>query len=158
VCIVSIIRPTANSHARFAHAIPRAVDRLSALRRLRPGAWRACRLAGFEGRCGPIWHAWFAGGWAGVDLFFGLSGFLIGGIPFSELSARARSASAGFIRRGWKIYPPFYAMIAFVIFFTAWHQIKPFSWYDGFRKFSLQNYCATCACKPGHWQSRSISI
>jgi peptidoglycan/LPS O-acetylase OafA/YrhL len=55
-------------------------------------------------------------GWTGVDLFFVLSGFLISGILFTEYK-RTGGISWGrfFIRRGFKIYPAFYAMI-FVTF------------------------------------------
>jgi peptidoglycan/LPS O-acetylase OafA/YrhL len=97
----------------------------------------------FEGPLGPIWRSWSDGGWAGVDLFFVLSGFLIGGILFEELKRTGTIKVGRFlIRRGWKIYPPFYAMIAFTIFFTAWHQIRPISWYDALSEiFFLQNYC-----------------
>jgi len=51
-------------------------------------------------------------GWSGVDLFFVLSGFLISGLLYSEYKKRgAISFKRFFIRRGFKIYPPFYAMI-----------------------------------------------
>jgi peptidoglycan/LPS O-acetylase OafA/YrhL len=56
---------------------------------------------------------WVAGGWTGVDLFFVLSGFLISGLLFKE---HARTGSISFkrffIRRGFKIYPAFYVMVA----------------------------------------------
>jgi peptidoglycan/LPS O-acetylase OafA/YrhL len=57
-------------------------------------------------------EAWNRGGWIGVDLFFVLSGFLIAGLLFSE---RRRQGSISFkrffIRRAFKIYPPFWALI-----------------------------------------------
>lgn len=52
-------------------------------------------------------------GWMGVDLFFVLSGFLVSGLIFDEY--RRTSDFRGFhflIRRGFKIYPSFYALIA----------------------------------------------
>jgi peptidoglycan/LPS O-acetylase OafA/YrhL len=56
------------------------------------------------------------GGWTGVDLFFVLSGFLISGLLFEE---HRRTGSISFknffIRRGFKIYPPYYLMIALAI-------------------------------------------
>src|SRR5262245_52834501 len=56
---------------------------------------------------------WMAGGWAGVDLFFVISGFLVGGLLFRELRDRGTVASGHFlIRRGFKIYPAFYFMLA----------------------------------------------
>src|SRR5438105_3503005 len=63
-----------------------------------------------------ICHHYGTGPWSflhfgafGVDLFFVLSGFLISGLLFSELQAYG-SISFGrfFVRRGLKIYPPFY--------------------------------------------------
>lgn len=54
----------------------------------------------------------FRAGWAGVDLFFVLSGFLISGLLFSEYKARgAISFQRFFIRRGFKIYPSFYLFL-----------------------------------------------
>ena len=52
-------------------------------------------------------------GWMGVDLFFVLSGFLVTGLLFSEYKARGDADAVRFlVRRGFKIYPPFWAMIA----------------------------------------------
>lgn len=55
-------------------------------------------------------------GWCGVDLFFVLSGFLISGLLFKEYR---RSGSLDlkrfWIRRGFKIYPAFYALMVFVV-------------------------------------------
>jgi peptidoglycan/LPS O-acetylase OafA/YrhL len=51
-------------------------------------------------------------GWAGVDLFFVLSGFLISGLLYSEYKKRSDiSFRRFFIRRGLKIYPAFYMML-----------------------------------------------
>ncbi len=48
-------------------------------------------------------------GWIGVDLFFVLSGFLISGLLFSEFRKRGEINVGRFlIRRGFKIYPPFF--------------------------------------------------
>jgi peptidoglycan/LPS O-acetylase OafA/YrhL len=52
-------------------------------------------------------------GWAGVDLFFVLSGFLISGLLFSDYHQRQQICLVRFyIRRGLKIWPSFYALIA----------------------------------------------
>ncbi len=62
----------------------------------------------------------------GVDLFFVLSGFLISGLLFSEFKATgAIDLKRFWIRRGFKIYPPFYVFI----FATA------IGWVLLFRKF-----------------------
>jgi peptidoglycan/LPS O-acetylase OafA/YrhL len=48
-------------------------------------------------------------GWAGVDLFFVLSGFLVSGLLFADYKATgAMDWGRFFVRRGFKIYPPFY--------------------------------------------------
>jgi peptidoglycan/LPS O-acetylase OafA/YrhL len=55
-------------------------------------------------------------GWSGVDLFFVLSGFLISGLLFSEYKKTGTIDVKRFwIRRGFKIYPPFYALIAITV-------------------------------------------
>jgi len=52
-------------------------------------------------------------GWAGVDLFFVLSGFLISGLLFIGYQERGRiDLSRFYIRRGLKIWPSFYVFIA----------------------------------------------
>ena len=57
-------------------------------------------------------------GWIGVDLFFVLSGFLISGLLFTEIKAKGRLDWKRFlVRRGFKIYPPFYVYTAFAILF-----------------------------------------
>jgi peptidoglycan/LPS O-acetylase OafA/YrhL len=54
----------------------------------------------------------FAVGSAGVDLFFVLSGFLISGLLFTEWKRTGTlSLSRFYVRRGFKIYPPFYFLI-----------------------------------------------
>lgn len=52
-------------------------------------------------------------GWAGVDLFFVLSGFLVSGLLFSAYQERKRlDVSRFYVRRGLKIWPAFYTLIA----------------------------------------------
>jgi peptidoglycan/LPS O-acetylase OafA/YrhL len=52
-------------------------------------------------------------GWAGVDLFFVISGYLISGLLFTDYEKRgAIGLSRFYIRRGLKIWPSFYALIA----------------------------------------------
>ena len=94
------------------------------------------------GPLAPLWQAWRTGGWVGVDLFFVLSGYLIGGLLLSELRRTGTLRVGRFLlRRGWKIYPAFYALIGFVLLFKAVHEIGPFSWRDTLSElFFLQNY------------------
>jgi peptidoglycan/LPS O-acetylase OafA/YrhL len=63
-----------------------------------------------------------AGGWVAVDIFFVLSGFLVSGLLFKESAQTGTiSLSRFLIRRGFKIYPAFWAMIAFTIIWTWMH-------------------------------------
>jgi peptidoglycan/LPS O-acetylase OafA/YrhL len=65
---------------------------------------------------------WARIGWIGVDLFFVLSGFLISGLLFNEYKKYGCVKVGRFwIRRGFKIYPPFYVFMAVtaIIFLTA---------------------------------------
>lgn len=51
-------------------------------------------------------------GWTGVDLFFVLSGFLIGGLLFRELRTTGRlDLLRFFVRRGFKIWPSYYLLV-----------------------------------------------
>lgn len=61
------------------------------------------------------------GGWVGVDLFFVLSGFLVSGILFREHQRHGTVRVGHFlIRRGFKIYPPFYLLIALTWLKMLW--------------------------------------
>jgi peptidoglycan/LPS O-acetylase OafA/YrhL len=63
-------------------------------------------------------RAWHHIGWSGVDLFFVLSGFLVGGLLFAEYKKKGTVDVKRFvIRRGFKILPPYFA---YLIFFAAW--------------------------------------
>jgi peptidoglycan/LPS O-acetylase OafA/YrhL len=56
-------------------------------------------------------------GWAGVDLFFVISGYLISGLLFSDYRKRGSIGLTRFyIRRGLKIWPSLYALIAAGLF------------------------------------------
>lgn len=56
-----------------------------------------------------VWH-WL--GWCGVDLFFVISGFLVSGLIFGELSTTGNVRIGRFLaRRALKIYPSFYLFL-----------------------------------------------
>ncbi|HEX2719000.1 MAG TPA: acyltransferase, partial [Gemmatimonadaceae bacterium] len=56
------------------------------------------------------------GGWVGVDLFFVLSGYLVSGLLFEEHKRSGRLSVGPFLlRRGLKIYPPFWLLIAVTV-------------------------------------------
>ncbi len=83
-------------------------------------------------------------GWAGVDLFFVLSGFLVSNLLFQEYKQTQTVKPIRFlIRRGFKIYPLFYLMI-FLLFFMETHRSPQF--YDIYKArllnevLFIQNY------------------
>jgi peptidoglycan/LPS O-acetylase OafA/YrhL len=64
----------------------------------------------------PVDHPFFQflirGGWSGVNLFFALSGFLVGGLLFREYRDRQKVDVWRFLaRRGFKIYPSFWLLV-----------------------------------------------
>lgn len=66
----------------------------------------------------PLAHI-FSWGWHGVDLFFALSGFLIGGQIMEECAGREFSFKRFFIKRAFRILPPyFFAIAVFIAFFS----------------------------------------
>jgi peptidoglycan/LPS O-acetylase OafA/YrhL len=72
------------------------------------------------GLLGALSQVWYTIGWLGVDLFFVLSGFLIGGLLLSEHNRRGRIDVGRFlVRRGLKIYPPYFVFIAYLIAMPA---------------------------------------
>ena len=84
---------------------------------------------------------WARCGWIGVDLFFVLSGFLVSGVLFKEyIDRRELDLKRFFIRRAFKIYPGFYAMILTTIMVAIGHDIN----FDRHRVWSefffVQNY------------------
>lgn len=71
----------------------------------------------------PFVNCLYRIGWSGVDLFFVLSGFLIGGLLFKEVYTRGSLDVGRFIvRRLFKIWPSYYvylALLALGIAFTS---------------------------------------
>jgi len=81
------------------------------------------------------------GGWAGVDLFFVLSGFLVSGLLFREWSRHGELRAGRFlIRRCFKIYPAFYAMLAVVMIWSVSQGRWPGWGYVGSEALFIQNY------------------
>ena len=69
-----------------------------------------------------ITKTFVTGGWIGVDLFFVLSGFLISGLLFREYQTYGHiSLKRFFVRRGLKIYPPFWVFILFALYVETTH-------------------------------------
>ena len=59
--------------------------------------------------------SWLPGGFLGVDIFFVISGYLIGGILFRELSTNTFSLRNFYLRRMRRILPAFFAVVIFVL-------------------------------------------
>ncbi len=69
---------------------------------------------------------WIRCGWTGVDLFFVLSGFLVGGLLFQEIKkTKSLDVVRFWIRRGFKIWP---AYIVFVAYLLVGHVLKYPDW------------------------------
>lgn len=65
---------------------------------------------------------WARAGWIGVDLFFVLSGFLVSGLLFTEYHRHGDVHIGRFLgRRGFKIYPAFYAFLLLTTLYRARH-------------------------------------
>src|ERR1051325_8397891 len=72
------------------------------------------------GRLEPIATSLHRLGWAGGDLFFVLSGLLVGGLLFRELRTRSALDVRRFVvRRGFKIWPAYYVYLGFVLVLYA---------------------------------------
>jgi peptidoglycan/LPS O-acetylase OafA/YrhL len=90
---------------------------------------------------------WREVGWAGVDLFFVLSGFLISGLLFSEYKKTENiDLRRFFIRRGFKIYPGFWVMLlGSILIAFAFHK-RFYGSYWLHEILFIQNYL------PGIWR------
>jgi len=95
------------------------------------------------------------GGWIGVDLFFVLSGFLVSGLLFREFQRTGSASIKRFlIRRGFKIYPPFWVLIGATVVMRCWFEKTGIQWSNlvGELLF-LQNYYD---CLWGHTWSLAV--
>lgn len=99
---------------------------------------------------------WFRLGWAGVDLFFVLSGFLVGGLLMKELKATGRiSLGRFYVRRGFKIYPAFYVLLAVTLIVAlAKHDFWPKAFV--IEAAFLRSYWPKSAVVWGHTWSLSV--
>jgi peptidoglycan/LPS O-acetylase OafA/YrhL len=90
----------------------------------------------------PIMIFLFHIGWTGVDLFFVLSGFLIGGLLFTEIHRTNRLDVRRFLcRRALKIWPAYLIFMAFVFFRQLHDWGYRVAWYSiGPNLMHMQNY------------------
>lgn len=90
------------------------------------------------GGLGPD-YAWLSRyGWMGVDLFFVLSGFLIGSQVFAPLAAgRGFSFRDFYLRRGFRILPAFWVVLALYMVFPSLREAPGMEPWWKFISFSL---------------------
>lgn len=94
-----------------------------------PGAWLA-----------PIGAAFPVIGLSGVNLFFALSGFLVGGLLIRDyIDTGSVPAGRFLIRRAFKIWPPLYVLLLFHLL-AGRHPADTFLWQN---VLTVQNYFGT---------------
>lgn len=77
-------------------------------------------------------------GWAGVDIFFVLSGFLIGTQVLQQLQRSGRISLGGFYaRRAWRILPAFAVVLALYVFFPALRELPGLQPWWQFATFTM---------------------
>ena len=82
-------------------------------------------------------HRVALGGWAGVDLFFVLSGFLVGGLLMREWKSTGAVDVWRFLkRRAFKIWPSYYLLILTAAVLHV-RPLRSFLWQNA---FNVQNY------------------
>lgn len=92
----------------------------------------------------------FKGGWVGVPLFFVLSGFLIGGQLWKELTSKNNILFWRFIlRRGFRIWPLYYFILAAVYILSATNTFEPSSLLSN--AFFIGNYFKDNGPISGSW-------
>ena len=76
------------------------------------------------GGLGDDWSWLSKYGWMGVDIFFVLSGYLIGGQVLQQLRDHGRIDFGGFyLRRALRILPAFWVVLAIYVLFPSWREV-----------------------------------
>jgi peptidoglycan/LPS O-acetylase OafA/YrhL len=107
---------------------------------------------------------WKRIGWVGVDMFFVLSGFLIGGLLFAEHRRSGSIAMGRFIvRRGFKIWPAYLVFLAATFAWDVADRAGPFPSRIGHSASAIwpyllhaQNYRAPLVERIGHAWSLAV--
>lgn len=87
-------------------------------------AWVMCFHSFIVGGMGDNWGWLSKYGWMGVDIFFVLSGYLIGGQVLQRLNDRGRLDFGDFyLRRALRILPAFWVVLAIYVLFPAWREV-----------------------------------
>lgn len=105
----------------------RGLDGLRAIAILAVILWHTASLTGFpQAALGPLLPL-VRSGWAGVDLFFALSGFLITRLILEEERASGASFDlrAFYARRALRIFPAFYLVLGLNILAAHWRVLVP---------------------------------
>jgi peptidoglycan/LPS O-acetylase OafA/YrhL len=100
-------------------------DRLPGLDLLRSIAilWVMLFHSFLLGGLGPTWSWLSRFGWMGVDLFFVLSGFLIGGQVFASIASDRKFSFGDFyVRRAFRILPAYFAVLLLYALWPAFSE------------------------------------
>ncbi|WP_299609899.1 acyltransferase family protein [uncultured Tateyamaria sp.] len=87
------------------------------------------------------------GGFVGVDIFFVISGFLIGGILWAELESAGKIRLGAFFTRRIRRLAPAYLVMALATLIGAWFILLPFD----FREFGQELIAATVYLANVHY-------
>jgi peptidoglycan/LPS O-acetylase OafA/YrhL len=126
----------------------RAIDALRAVAILLVIGCHYVVHPGESGAVSALAGAWYRVGWAGVDLFFVLSGYLVSGLLFAEYRRTGAIDVRRFlVRRSLKIWPAYFAYLAFLALWFTWQSRhgKPVAVFESLRAnlLHLQNYLGT---------------
>ncbi|MGL6027282.1 MAG: acyltransferase family protein [Vibrio sp.] len=81
---------------------------------------------------------WLPGGFAGVDVFFVISGFLMTGIIFKGIENKEFSISKFYVARAYRIIPPLAILILFSLTLGYFLLLKPID-YSSLAKHSYSS-------------------
>lgn len=83
--------------------------------------------------------AWLPGGFLGVDIFFVISGYLIGGILYRELSEGTFSLKRFYLRRMRRILPAFFSVLFFCLVVAYFIMVPGSTDINNFRRSALSS-------------------